>query len=321
MLSASYLFSSHTRGLTLKVGARASRKENRDMQKRITLPILTTLFLSSSLALPAFAQATGTAHPESLDDSITVSRPQPVAKPSPAVAMPAPALQVRSAVTATPASPVADIPSVVSSSPVNDDNEGIVTGAPSGPNELPEGTLIRVKLSQEISTRDTEPNIRFNAFLSAPLMKLGNIAVPAGSVLTGRITGLSSGHHLGKAAGIQLQPEFITLPDGAHYRVEGQVIDLFADHHTHVTREGTINGNDSTPGTATAVGAATGTGAIAGAILGGGVGAVVGAGIGAGVSGAVWMNQETSSTLRAGTEIIFSLNRPMLLKNASITSE
>jgi hypothetical protein len=35
----------------------------------------------------------------------------------------------------------------------------------------------------------------------------------------------------------------------------------------------------------------------------------------------VWANQQTSSTLRAGTEIVFSLNQPMLLQNTAITRE
>jgi hypothetical protein len=282
------------------------------------------LFSSSLLAASAVgAQTTGTSHPESLDDSITVSRP----KPSPAVPMEAtaPVLQQRAPATPPSAGPAVGCvasPSATSSIYTADsDEEGIVHPVSSAANVLPEGTLLRVKLSQEISTRGSEPNVRFSAFISSPLMKFGRVAVPAGSVLTGRITELNSGHHIGKAAGIHLQPEFITLPGGARYKVEGQVIDLFADHRTHVSHEGTIIGNDSTPGTATAVGVATGTGAVAGAVLGAGVGALVGAGIGAGVSGAVWANQETSSTLRAGTEIVFSLNRPMLLENTPITVE
>jgi hypothetical protein len=293
------------------------------MKTQLPLITVATLLLASPLA---FAQETGTSHPEALDDSITVAAPQiPAAKPSPAIPMPAPVLQQRT-VTSSPAPVVeatdaAPIPLPSPSNMSDDDSAGIVSQVFSPSNELPEGTIVHVKLSQEISTRTTEPDIRFSAFLSAPLMKMGRVAVPAGSVLTGRITALSSGHHLGKAAGIHLQPEFITLPDGSHYKCVGQVIDLLADHRTHVTQEGTITGNDPTYGTAATVGAATGVGAIAGAVLGGGVGAIVGAGIGAGVSGAVWANQQTSSTLRAGTEIVFSLNQPMLLQNTAITRE
>jgi hypothetical protein len=292
------------------------------MKSNLSLLTATGLLFAAS---HMHAQATGTAHPESLDDNITVSKPQPV-KPSPAVQITTPALHERTepvtvAVVAPGPVEAARVITPASSHIImDDDNSGIVTEVPSAANELPEGTVLRTKLSQEISTRNTEPNIRFNAFISTPIEKHGRIVIPAGSVLTGRITELSTGHHVGKAAGIHLQPEFITLPNGEHYKLNGQVIDLTSDHHTRVTREGTIMSNDPAPGMATAVGVSTGAGAITGAILGGGVGAVVGAGIGAGVSGTVWAKQETNATLRAGTEIIFSLNQTMLLENANIAN-
>ena len=108
----------------------------------------------------------------------------------------------------------------------------------------------------------------------------------------------------------------ITLPDGSFYKLHAQVVDLTTDQRAHVTSEGTIISNDRTPGTVAALGVTTTAGLITGAALGGGVGAVVGAGIGAGVSTAIWVNQDTTQTLHEGTEVIFSLNQPMLLENA-----
>ncbi len=274
-------------------------------------------FILAAAALSA--QTSGTSHPESLDDSITVAAPQsPAAKPSPAVPMaqstqaPAPILREHDA----PATIQTDSAAPHSSHLIDpdDDNSGIVTDT-SAANELPEGTLIRVRLNHEISTRGTGRNDEFQALLSAPIEHHGRIVIPAGAVLTGRVTDLRTGRHLGKPAGIHLEPGSITLPDGVTYKMTGQVVDLTLDHRAHVSAEGTIVGNDPTPGTVAAVGITTGTGAVAGAVLGGGVGAVVGAGIGAGIGGAVWANQTTTQTLPKGTPIIFSLNRPMLLES------
>jgi len=293
------------------------------MKTKYSILTATTLLLAA-VTLPA--QTTGTSHPEALDDIITVTTPQP-AKPSPAVPMtaPAPALHEREAaapaalVVQTPAAPIETAVVAHQSHLIdpNDDNSGIVTDVSSPENEVPEGTLVRVKLSHEISTKTTERNEQFQAFLSAPIQRHGRIVVPAGSVLTGRITELNTGHHIGKGAGIHLEPESITLPDGSLYKLHAQVVDLTSNQRARVTSEGTIISNDRTPGTVAALGATTVTGLVAGAALGGGVGAVVGAGIGAGVSTAIWVNQSTTQTLREGTEIIFSLNQPMLLESAT----
>jgi len=202
---------------------------------------------------------------------------------------------------------------------VTDDvNSGIVTEVASAPNELPEGTLLRVRLGHEISTSVNEKGDRFQALLTAPIERHGKVVLPAGAVLNGRVTGLYSGHHIGKHAAIHLQPDSITLPDGSSYKLDAQVIDLFmVDHSTHVSSEGTITGNDRTPGTVAALGITTGTATVTGAALGGAVGAFVGAAIGAGASTVIWFRQDSSQTLPQGTEIVFSLNRPMLLENVT----
>jgi hypothetical protein len=278
----------------------------------------TAAFILAAATLTA--QTSGTSHPEALDDNITVAAPQaPLAKPSPAVPMQqasAPVLRehevptyeaVQTAQVTTHASHLID---------PNDDNSGIVTDTSSA-NELPEGTLVRVRLNNNISTRGTERDGQFQALLSAPIEHQGRIVIPAGSVLTGRVTDLYTGHHIGKAAGIHLEPTSITLPSGITYKMTGQVVDLTLDHKARVSQEGTIVSNDPTPGTVAAVGVTTGTGAVAGAVLGGGVGAVVGAGIGAGIGGTVWANQTTTQTLPQGTPIIFSLNQAMLLDTSN----
>lgn len=295
---------------------RASREY---VAMKIKYSILTTATLLLA-ATALSAQTSGTSHPEALDDTITVAAPQPV-KPSPAVPMApaAPMLHEHDASATVQPAPVETAAIRHESHLIDpdDDNSGIVTEVYTPSNTVPEGTLIRVKLSHEISTKTTERNDQFQAFLSAPIEHHGRIVIPAGSVLTGRVTELHTGHHLGKGAAIHLEPESITLPDGSVYKLNAQVVDLTSDQRARVSSEGTIISNDRTPGTVAALGVTTTTGLITGAALGGGVGAVVGAGIGAGVSTAIWVNQSTTQTLPEGTEIILSLSSPMMLENVT----
>jgi len=272
------------------------------------------------------AQTTGTSHPESLDDTITASAPAPAAKPSPAVPMaaPAPALHVHDSedASAAPAAvivrqaPVLAAQNADAAIPVatDDPNSGVIVEIASAPNEVPLGAILKVRLNHEISTLNNQRNDRFDALLTVPVERKGVVLLPIGTVLSGVVTDLESGHHLRKGAAIHLETDSITLPDGSTYKLNAQVIDV--SPHAHVTSEGTIIGNDPTPGTNAAIGVSTGAGAVTGAVLGGGVGAVVGAGIGAGVSTTVWARQDTSETLTPGTEIIFMLNQPVMLRTA-----
>jgi hypothetical protein len=288
------------------------------------ISILTTAALLT-LAAHGHAQETGVSHPETLNDNISATAPVHAAKPSPAVplAPPAPVLHdhpapVTAAIivrpTPAPVETSTATPQTSSFTVTDDINSGVVTDVPSAANELPEGTLIKARLNHEISTEFTERNTQFEALLTAPVSRHGIVMLPAGAVLSGRITEMRSGRHIGKGAAIHLEPESITMPDGSVYKLNAQVIDVLQDQRIRVTSEGTIISNDPTPGTVAALGATTATGAVTGAVLGGGVGAVVGAGIGAGVSTAVWVNQTTTQTLHEGTQIVFSLSRPMLLE-------
>ena len=289
------------------------------------LPILAAAsVLMAAASLPA--QTTGTAHPEDLGDSISVATPQsPIAKPSPAVpySAPAPILRthdVDNTVAAQPAPIVETAQATSHSAPLSttdDINSGIVTEVPAAENEVPEGTLLRVTLDNTISTQTTIRGAAFHAELTQDIARHGKVVVPAGTMLSGQVSQLHGGPRISGAAIIHLKPEFLTLPDGTTYKLDAQVIDLAHHSSSHVSEEGTIIGNDHSKGTMAALGLTTASAAAAGAMIGGGAGALVGAGVGAGVGTVWWLKHENQQTLPKGTEIIFSLNRPMLLENVT----
>jgi hypothetical protein len=279
---------------------------------KLSIPALTLLLLTT----PAFAQTTGTSHPETLNDDIVVAPPpaQVVVTPTPA---PAPALQPRIVEQAAPVQrQSAEVylpyqPAGRTPTPANDLDAGIVTSAPHYENALSEGTVLRAHLVGELSTANTKQGSHFIATLSHNVEHDGRVILPVGASVEGRISEVRGGHRLGSSAAIHLVPESVTLPDGTLYRLDAQLIDLDNGRNTRVNGEGTVIGNDHTAGHLTTLGATTGGGAIAGAIIGGGPGLLIGAGVGAGVGTVIWLRQGRQQTIQEGTELVFSLNRPM----------
>jgi hypothetical protein len=188
---------------------------------------------------------------------------------------------------------------------------GIVTHVPSRPGEVPDGTLVKVKLREELSTLTTKPGTSFSAEVSEPVMRDGHVVVPAGALLEGRVTFVRGGKRVGAAAAIHLEARTVTLPDGSRYMLTARVIDTNSWGDTKVDSEGTILRKDHAKATDAMTTLSTVGGMAAGAAMGGVPGAVIGASLGAGVSTAVWMRQDRQADLPKDLGIVFSLTEPM----------
>ncbi len=193
----------------------------------------------------------------------------------------------------------------------NDPDAGIVTQVMPPPGEIGEGTLVKAKLRETLSTESTRPGTRFSAVVSEAVLREGQVIIPAGSVMDGRVTSVHSGTRFNGGAAIHLEPRAITLPDGSTYVVRARVIDTGDWDKTKVDEEGTIEHRGSAKKTAAVIGLATGGGAAAGAMMGGLPGAVIGAGVGAGAATVVWLKQDTQAELPKELELVFSLTEPM----------
>ena len=187
----------------------------------------------------------------------------------------------------------------------------VVTHVDGPANELPTGTILKATLRERLSTTETVAGKEFHAELTEPVERDGRVLLPAGAVLTGRVTDVHGGRRISGAASLHLQPLTITMPDGMKYRIRAQVIDTSLYASTKVDDEGTILRKDNARKVLAAVGLTTGAAAAAGGVIAGVPGALVGAGIGAGVSTAVWLKQDRQTALPAGTTITFSLNQPL----------
>jgi hypothetical protein len=201
-----------------------------------------------------------------------------------------------------------------------DPDDGIVTYVASKPGEIHEGTLVRVKLREELSTLTTQPGTKFTAEVTEPMMRDGQVVVPVGSIVEGRVTWVRGGKRIGGSAAIHLEPRSVTLPDGAMYVLRARVIDTNSWENTKVDDEGTITRSENRKRNLGVMGLTTGGGAAAGAMMGGPAGALVGAGVGAGVTTVLWLKQDRQAVLPKDLGLVFSLTEPMSVTPASATA-
>ena len=296
----------------------------------MTIRIATATLVLASVAAygqaPAQSERSGVSNP---DNTVITANDQSAQQPAaptgrrPLVDASSAAAQKPSAAVSDPASnsgegygayvPLKGAPetkAVAVDAPAADVDGQIVTSVPEGENELREGTAIRVRMIEDLSTATTRPGTKFSAELMEPLEKNGRIIVPIGSVMHGLVTEVRSGKRISGAAAMHLEPRDITLPDGSEYLLRAQLTDTSSSDFK-VDREGTVKRREDTKKNLAVGALATGSGAAAGAVIGGGVGALVGAGLGAGVSTYMWLKADRQATLPKDARLVFSLTAPM----------
>ncbi len=281
---------------------------------------ISALALAAITAVPAFAQEArmGVSHP---DEAVIATTPEETVPTKPSAAVPA-TPRSKAAATETYGAYVPYTgPKLAAEREVAGGRElteaqadaSVVTSVVDRSGELREGTLLRARLVQKLSTVTTEPGTRFTALLTEPVVKDGRVVMPVGSTIEGRVTTVHSGRRISGAAMIHLEANTILLPDGARYAAHLQLIDTDQTRFTKVDGEGSLIRRDHPKETLAAVGLATGGGAAAGAVLGGGVGAAVGAGIGAGAGTVVWLKTNRQEVVPEQALLVFSLAQAMPL--------
>jgi hypothetical protein len=291
---------------------------------------------------PADNPYTGVSNPPP-DDTIVATPdipqpppPPPAAKPSPAVAAPAPPPPAESSdVPPAPASSDndpnrwdgTDYGIVTTTAPQSDNsppaadvalhsrynpNNDIVNVVPEVPNALADGTNIRIRLLQSLSTNTTEQGTPFRGTVIADVYREGRVIIPAGAEMRGRVTSSHPGHHLGSRATLRLTPELVLLPDGTAYHLDAQVV-YTAAPHTRTTEEGTVQPEYHLKKDAAEYGVGVGAGVLAGAQFGP-EGALVGSLVGAGIITAHLLIQQPNAVeIPQNAEVVFSLTQPMEL--------
>lgn len=194
-----------------------------------------------------------------------------------------------------------------------DANADVVTSVPSGPNQLPEGTILKVTLNQQLSTATTQPGSVFSARVVEPVKKNDRIVIPVGSTVTGRVTAVSSGRRIRGGASIRLRPDEVNLPDGTRYFLHAEVYDLGKVNHVKPGSEGTVVSTDHAKRTVAEAGLLGSGAAAAGFLIAGGPAALVAGGAAAGYVGAHWLLESHQAILPKNSEVVFGLTQPMSL--------
>lgn len=135
---------------------------------------------------------------------------------------------------------------------------------------VPAGIGVPVRINQTLDSATTQEGAPFSGVVSSNVIVDGDVVIPAGSSVTGRVLEVHEAAHY---KGSSLLSVAITS-----IRRRGERIDVSSEPYT-------LEGKGRGKNTATKVGGGAAVGAILGGIFGGGKGAAIGAGVGAGAGG------------------------------------
>lgn len=236
------------------------------------------------------AVRTATSRPvEHRSAPVTVAKSEPPPEPPKAVQPPPPVIS-------NPNPAPVENPKIVNVKPEPE------KPAPRQPHSVtvPAGTMITVRLREELSTKHSQDGQNFTATLDQPLVVDGFVIAERGSSQRGRVVELDqSGRVRGRAA-IAVELTEISTADGQKIAVK---TDSFRKE-----AESNVKSDVAKTGVAAGIGAAIG------AIAGGGKGAAIGAGIGgAAGAGGVLATRGKAANLPSETRITFRLKEPVTL--------
>jgi hypothetical protein len=198
----------------------------------------------------------------------------------------------------------------------SDPDGDIVHPAPLPPGVIGEGTSIRVHLLDRLSTMDSREGDTFRTRVATDVVEGGQVIIPSGAEIDGRVSDVSSGH-VGGRGSMRLRPETVVMPNGSRYHLDAYVAGA-PGSRVKTDNEGTIGAEARIKRGAIEYGAAMGAGAITGAALGGGAGALAGTLIGAGVITVHLLVTHPQANLEPGTVLLFTLTRSLNLTPTTV---
>lgn len=162
---------------------------------------------------------------------------------------------------------------------------------------IPAGTIVPVRITEALSSKDAQPNQVFHGSLAGDLIADGMVAVPHGASVTGRVVDAKDAAHFAGSSLLSIELTQIST--------RSRQIPVVTDAYS---KEGQGRGKN----TAVKTGGGAALGAIIGALAGGGRGAAIGAAAGgatgAGVN-AVTRGQQVQ--IQPETLINFKLQSPV----------
>ena len=174
---------------------------------------------------------------------------------------------------------------------------------------VPSGTKIPIIMDTAVDTDTSQEGDEFSARTAEDLTIDGSTAVPAGSIIKGRIAQLNAPRHLNRSGSVALKFDTVTTPDNRQLPIVANI----------VARGGVVHARRGLKDIAIDTGIATlpaaaglGIGLLAGGAgsssIGAGGGALIGAGVGAAVGIAILMSKKGKKVdVRPGDELKIEL--------------
>lgn len=194
----------------------------------------------------------------------------------------------------------------------SDPDGDIVHPQPLPPGELGAGTVIRVRMLNDLKSGINKPNDAFRSTVIQNVFEDGSLMIPAGSEIDGRVARVSPGEGLGSDGSMTLRPETVILPDGTRYQIYAMVSATPASHN-RIGPEGEITPGLQVKRDSISYGAGVGAGAATGAIVGGPVGALAGSVIGVAAVTVHLLTSHPQANINAGAPVEFTLSEPLNL--------
>ena len=253
----------------------------------------------------------------------TAAQPTMATQP-PGMAQPAPAYRRMSTgtddgIVQVQQAPSSTMPSLANRPYFPDADGDIVHLQPLGPGELREGTMIRVRLLNGLSSTLTQQGEQFRSRVATDVTEGGVVVIPAGAEISGRVVDVSAGRFAGHGT-LLLKPETVTLADGESFNLHAMVMSA-PGTHTRVDGEGVIGPDSRKKRAGIEYGGAVGAGVIAGAYLGGPVGALAGGMVGAAVVTTHLLVSHPQARLEEGDVLMLTLTEQTRLVPAGVRGE
>src|SRR5262245_45154341 len=169
---------------------------------------------------------------------------------------------------------------------------------------VPIGTEMKIRLGNEIDTKESKNGDRFTATVLSPPRY-------ADATVEGHIAKINKSGKLTGKTELALAFDRIRLKNGESGRMAAQVVKVYdEDSAKEVDEEGNVKSGSKGKTTATRTGGGAALGAIVGGIAGGGKGAAIGAVVGAAAgAGSTYIQGSNKVKLDRGTEILIKTAR------------
>ncbi|MCC6368578.1 MAG: hypothetical protein IT165_34060 [Bryobacterales bacterium] len=195
--------------------------------------------------------------------------------------------------------PAAQVPTSQTAEPPSRQTAAAVPAKPLPPPPvtLPAGTVLRVRTTTTLSSKNSQTGDRFTATLTEPLVAGGKVLAPRGAQVEGLIADSNQGGRVKGRAHISIR---LTSVD-----VNGRQMAVSTGAFTRTARA-------TKKKDATKIGIGSGIGAVIGAIAGGGRGAAIGAAAGAGAgTGVVLGTRGEPAVIPSESVLTFRLRNPV----------